>query len=174
MQQPAGVGRPAETLRGLSDHYDPDGQVNLPARLGALAGYGAAVVGLVGLGRVLGRGLPDRIDLGDVVLGGLATHKFTRLVSRSSVASPVRAPFTEFVDSEGASEHLERPHGTHGVRHTVGEVLTCPFCLGVWVSTAYVAGLALAPRATRVWAALFTVNAVSDVMQHVYNNQLGD
>jgi hypothetical protein len=54
------------------------------------------------------------------------------------------------------------------MRHTVGELLTCPFCLGQWVGTGYVAGLALAPRAARTWAAVFTVTAVSDLLQHFY------
>jgi hypothetical protein len=50
----------------------------------------------------------------------------------------------------------------------VGELITCPFCLGVWIGTAYVAGLALAPRAARTWAAVFTVSALSDFLQHGY------
>jgi hypothetical protein len=54
------------------------------------------------------------------------------------------------------------------VRHTVGELLTCPFCLAVWIGTAYVAGLGVAPRAARAWAAVFAVTGVSDFLQHAY------
>ena len=53
-------------------------------------------------------------------------------------------------------------------------MLTCPFCLGVWVGTAYVAGLAVAPRPTRAAAALFTVVALSDAMQHGYARLRGE
>ena len=50
-----------------------------------------------------------------------------------------------------------------------GELLTCPFCLGVWIGTAYVAGLGVAPRAARGWAAVFTVTGViSDFLQQAY------
>ena len=73
------------------------------------------------------------------------------------MTSPLRAPFTQFEEAAGNSEHHEVPRGEHGVRHTVGELLTCPFCLGVWIATAYVAGLGVAPRAARGWAAVFAV-----------------
>ena len=60
------------------------------------------------------------------------------------------------------------------MRHTVGELLTCPFCLGVWVATAYVAGLVVAPRPTRALAAVMTVVAGSDTLQHGYSRLRGD
>ena len=90
------------------------------------------------------------------------------------MASPLRAPFTEFEGPAGPAEHQEEPRGSHGVRHTVGELLSCPFCLGVWVGTAYVAGLAVAPRPTRTWAAVFGVVGLSDFLQHVYGRLTAD
>jgi hypothetical protein len=32
------------------------------------------------------------------------------------------------------------------VRHAVGEMITCPFCLGAWVATGLVGGLVLAAK----------------------------
>jgi hypothetical protein len=125
-------------------------------------------------GRATGRHLPDSYSVRDLAVGGIATHKLTRLLSRSSVASPLRAPFTEFEKPAGAGEHVESPRGRHGLRHTIGELLTCPFCLGVWVGTAYVAGLAVAPRGTRALAAVLTVVTLSDTMQHGYARLRGD
>jgi len=148
--------------------YDPEGEVNLPGFAGSLALFAAtATTAVLGL-RAGGRDLPERYAVQDLLLGGVAVHKFSRLVTKGSVTSPVRAPFTEFEGPSAASEHQETPRGDHGVRHTIGELLTCPFCLGVWASTAYVAGLVAAPRPARAWAALFTVTAVSDSMQHLY------
>ena len=155
----------------LEEHvapYDPAGEVDLPGFAGSLSLF-AASAGALALGlRSSQRDLPDRFAAHDLLLGGVAVHKFTRLLSKGSVTAPVRAPFTEFEGPAGASEHHESARGEHGVRHTVGELLTCPFCLGVWVSSAYVAGLVAAPRATRTWAAIFTVTAVSDTLQHAY------
>lgn len=157
----------------ILDAYDPDGAVNLSGFAGSLATYAVVTTALVVGTGTSGRA-PAHYALSDVLLGGLATHKFSRLLARGAVTSPVRAPFTEFDAAAGASEHDEQPRGDHGVRHTIGELLTCPFCLGVWVGTAYVAGLALAPRSTRAWAATFAVTGVSDFLQHAYSRTRGD
>jgi hypothetical protein len=154
-------------LRQLSDGYDPDGEVNLAGFSAGLATYGLSLAALVAASRAMGS-TPGRYTLGDLVVGGVATHKFSRLIAKGSVTSPLRAPFTQFEEAAGASEHVEVPRGEHGVRHTVGELLTCPFCLAVWVGTAYVAGLGVAPRAARAWAAVFAVTGVSDFLQHAY------
>jgi hypothetical protein len=152
----------------LTRGYDPDDQVDLAGFAGSLAAYAAAVAAVAAAGRLAGRRLPDSYPVRDLVIGGIAAHKFSRLLARSSVASPVRAPFTEFEGAAGSGEHQETARGSHGARHTIGALLTCPFCLGVWVSTLYVAALAMAPRWARCWAALFTVSAVSDTLQHLY------
>ena len=152
----------------LTQTYDRAGEVDLRGFSGSLAAYAVSVSILLAAAASRGRRLPERYAVADVVLGGLAVHKFTRIVSKSSVVSPVRAPFTEFEEAAGSGEHVESPRGHHGVRHAVGELITCPFCLGVWVSTAYVATLTLADRPARAWAALFAVNAVSDALQHGY------
>lgn len=148
--------------------YDPAGEVDLDGYAHSMAVYVAGVTGLLLVGRATGRQLPERYSIKDLAVGGLATHKLTRLIGKSSVASPIRAPFTDFEGAAGSGEHLESPRGDHGVRHTVGELLTCPFCLGVWVGTAYVAGLAFAPRSTRTAAAVLAVVGVSDALQHAY------
>lgn len=108
-----------------------------------------------------------RISLLDVVVGGIATHKFTRIVSKSGVATPLRAPFTHYEGVAGSGEVNERPRDEHP-QHTVGELLTCPFCLAPWVATGYTGGLVLEPRVARTWAAAFSVVAVSDFLQHAY------
>jgi hypothetical protein len=151
-------------LKHISDRYDPDGDVNLAGFSASLATY---AISLAAVGRTTGSA-PARYSLGDLVVGGVATHKFSRLIAKGSVTSPLRAPFTQFEGAAGASEHVEVPRGEHGVRHTVGELLTCPFCLAVWIGTAYVAGLGVAPRAARAWAAVFAVTGVSDFLQHAY------
>lgn len=155
-------------MPSLTEGYDTDQDVDLQGFTGSLAAYAATIGVLLAAGALRGRRLPERYAVSDVVLGGIAVHKFSRLVSKSSVASPIRAPFTEFEGAAGNAEHHESPRHQHGLRHTVGELLTCPFCLGVWTGTGYIAGIALAPRAARTWAALFTVTAVSDSLQLVY------
>jgi hypothetical protein len=161
-------------LTHAADGYDPDGDVNLPGYADSIAVYSASVAGLVLVGRATGQQLPEHYSVQDLAIGGIATHKLTRLLSKASVTSPLRAPFTRFEEAAGSGEHVESPRDGHGVRHTIGELLTCPFCLGVWIGTAYVAGVAVAPRPTRALAAVLTVVALSDTMQHAYARLRGD
>jgi hypothetical protein len=55
-----------------------------------------------------------------------------------------------------------------GIRHAVGELITCPFCTSQWVATAYAAGLVFAPRATRLAGTTMTAVAGSDWLQLAY------
>lgn len=158
-------GWPRQVTRG----YDPGGEVDVVGFAGSVAAYAATVTALVAAGHLGKQGLPGDYSTKDLLLGGVAVHKFTRLVSKSSVASPLRAPFTQFEEAAGSGEHAESARGGHRVRHTVGELLTCPFCLGVWVGTGYITALVIAPRPARTWAALFTVTSVSDGLQLGYD-----
>ena len=51
----------------------------------------------------------------------------------------------------------------------VGELISCPFCLTVWVATGLTGGLVLAPRFTRLAATALTATAASDFLQMIYS-----
>jgi uncharacterized protein DUF1360 len=129
--------------------------------------FGMTAAGVVVAGRRTGR-LPDRYDPMDLVVGALATQKFTRLLAKDSVTTPVRALFTEFEEEGAPSEVNETPKQHNPAQHTLGELLVCPFCLAPWVAGAYVTGLAFAPRVARAWAAVFGIVGVADDLQHAY------
>ncbi|WP_243060659.1 DUF1360 domain-containing protein [Nocardioides sp. SR21] len=109
---------------------------------------------------------PNRYAAADLVVGALATHKLTRIIAKEGVTTPLRAPFTEFDGEAGSAEVHESPR--HGAVHSLGELISCPFCLAPWVATAYVAGLVLAPGPTRAFGAAFATVAGSDALQHAY------
>ena len=48
--------------------------------------------------------------------------------------SPLRAPFTRYEGTAGPAEVMEEVRSTGGLRHSIGELITCPFCLDVWIS----------------------------------------
>jgi hypothetical protein len=133
-----------------------------------MAAYGATALGLSGLVRAGGRGLPERIGAADLALIGVATHKCARLLAKDPVTSPLRAPFTTFKGTSGPAELQEEPRGS-GLRQAVGELIVCPFCVGQWVATGFVFGLALRPRATRLVASLFAALTVADFLQLAYS-----
>jgi len=149
--------------------YAPHEDRPLAGYAKALGVYGA-VVGGVGLAiRLARRPIPDRIAVGDVVLLSLATHKLSRLLTKDAVTSPLRAPFTRYEKPIGGGEVAEevRDSGS-GSRHAFGEMVSCPFCVAVWIATAMTSGLVIAPRPTRLLATCFTVVAASDFLQMAY------
>src|SRR5690606_41186876 len=60
-----------------------------------------------------------------------STHKLSRLLAKDPVTSPIRAPFTRYKGVSGPAELREEP------RNTVGELLSCPFCIAQWTATGY-------------------------------------
>lgn len=117
--------------------------------------------------RASGRQLPERIDSRDLVLLTLASHKTARLLSKDRVTSPLRAPFTKPEGEAGPGEVEESSRGT-GLRKAIGELLLCPYCLGMWTSGGFVAGLLTAPRFTRWVAAVFAIFFGSEMLQIAY------
>ena len=126
------------------------------------AGFAGALLAAKRSGR-----LPDSVPTHDVVLIGVASHKLSRLVAKDKVTAFLRAPFTQYQGRGGPAEVEERARG-EGVRRAVGELLICPYCLGLWSAGAFHAGLMLAPRVTRVAASTLTALTLSDFLQIAY------
>lgn len=144
-------GRPLEVLGGYT---------------GIMAVYLAAMSGVVWRLHSRRR-LPKRFAAGDLALVAVATHKLSRTISRDSVTSPARAPFTHFEGASAPGEVKEKVVAT-GMQKAVGELLTCPFCMDQWIASGFVTGLAAAPRVTRFAASVFAVRACADLLQFGY------
>jgi uncharacterized protein DUF1360 len=125
-------------------------------------GFAGALVAAKRKGR-----LPERVSAGDLLLIGTASHKLSRLIAKDKVTSFVRAPFTEYQGRGGPAEVEERSRDGE-VRGALGELLVCPYCLGLWASGAFHVGLLFAPRATRVAASTLTALTMSDFLQIAY------
>ncbi|MBO0811513.1 MAG: DUF1360 domain-containing protein [Microlunatus sp.] len=138
----------------------------LGSYLGVMAAYSGVVGGLTLLGRRLGRS--NRVGVLDVVLAGVATHKAARLIAKDPVTSPLRAPFTRYAGTSGEAELSEEVRGS-GLQKTIGELVSCPFCMGQWIATGFTAGYVFAPRLTRLAVAVFTELAVADFLQFGYS-----
>lgn len=126
----------------------------------------ASVVGLIAAGmRLAGREVPDGLAPADIALSAVATHKLSRLLTRDPVTSPLRAPFTAYRGAAGPAEVDEEVRGSGG-RKTVGELVTCPFCAGMWIATAVTAGLIYLPRTTRLVTGTLTALSGADTLQY--------
>ena len=132
----------------------------------AIAFHGA-LAGAVAAAKRSGRDLPEHVRAGDVALIGTASFRLSRLISKQKVTAFVRAPFTELEGKGGPAELEEHPRGS-GLRRAMGELLVCPYCLGLWASGAFHVGLVFAPRTTRLVASTFTALTISDFLQIAY------
>jgi hypothetical protein len=160
-----GVTRVAENQ---ADAYRDGADRPLGGYLVVMATFAALVSGAAGLARARGRGLPDGVGPWDVLLLALATHKVSRTVTKDAVTSPLRAPFTRYKETGGPAEVMEEVRATSGLRHSIGELITCPFCLDVWIATGFTLGLVFAPRVTRLVATTFTAITGADFLHLLY------
>lgn len=161
---------PLAKLRELEDRYAPDDERPLGGYLVTLSSYATVAGGLTALLARRG-GPPERFAGRDLALAGLASFQASRLITEASVTAPLRATFTRYAGPGGpgeVNEQVQTPDGGH--RHALGELVTCPYCFGMWTSTAFAFGLALAPRWTRFAASVFAIDAGSDIMQKLYSD----
>lgn len=136
-----------------------------------LSGYALLVgtfvslwTGFLTLVHLSDRSLPERVGLSDILLLGVGTYRLSRLLAKDSVTSIFRAPFTEFEHPTGDGEVDEKPRGA-GLRHALGELVVCPYCVGQWIVSFFVFGLVLRPRFTRFAAAMLAMYTLSDYLQ---------
>jgi hypothetical protein len=156
------------TVEEVVEEYNQGADQPLAQYTATLATYGASIAGLGFFIWSKRRGrLPD---FGPTEMGlfGVATFKLARVISKDAVTSPLRAPFTQFEgDADTPAEVQEKPRGT-GVRKTLGELLSCPFCLSQWVGTGFAVAYVLAPRATKIVAGTLGAITTADFLQFAY------
>jgi hypothetical protein len=119
------------------------------------AGYGALLGALLLASRDKGE---EPVRPEEVLSLGVATFALAKLVTKEKVDAWVREPFVD--EHDGVSE----PKGT-GIRHVVGELLTCTRCTGVWSALGLVALRVTHPPESRVVTALLGASAVNDFAQ---------
>ncbi len=152
-----------ETLGG----YSPDEERPIRSYALLMSAFSALAGAFALWFRSSGRELPDRMQGRDLVLVTVASHKASRMISKDRVMTPVRAPFARYEAEGGPGEVSERARG-EGLRRAIGELLICPYCLGMWTSAAFTAGLLVAPRFTRWVASVLVAFFGSEALQIAY------
>jgi hypothetical protein len=97
----------------------------------------------------------------DLVALSVATFKASRTLSRERVASFVRQPF---VEGEAETGEDERPAG-EGLQRAIGELVTCPRCVGAWSAAALASSQMLAPRFGRLLTWSLGAAGANDFLQ---------
>ncbi|MBV9381734.1 MAG: DUF1360 domain-containing protein [Streptosporangiaceae bacterium] len=159
--------RLSEVIRSQEERYAGGEDRPLRGYAATMTVYGTVVGAIAGIARATGREIPDGLSAGDVVLSAAATHKLSRLLAKDPVTSPLRAPFAAYQGTSGPSELSEEVRG-HGAQKTIGELVTCPFCTGIWVATGFTAGLIYLPRTTRLAMGTLAALTGADILQFVH------
>ncbi|BBY22125.1 DUF1360 domain-containing protein [Mycobacterium stomatepiae] len=148
--------------------YRGDNPRPLGGYLAVLGAYGLVVATATVVAAATGRSLPERWRLQDLLTVTIGAHKLSRTLTKDAVTSPLRVPFTYYSGAGGPAEVHEEVRQGGTLRHSVGELLTCPFCLDMWVTTGFVIGMIFAPRFTRLIGGSFTALAGADFLQLAY------
>jgi Protein of unknown function (DUF1360) len=104
--------------------------------------------------------LPERVGFGDLVRIGLGSYKLGRLIAKDEVTAFVRAPVTR--DEETTEPERE------GMARALGELVTCPYCIGLWIAAGLSCSLVLFPRQTRFATTVFGAQAVADFLNAAF------
>jgi hypothetical protein len=147
--------------------YAPEEEAPVKSYAVLMLVFSTLAGGFAGWFRASGRQLPDRIGAADLALITVASHKASRLIAKDRVTAGIRAPFTRYEGDAGPSEVSERPRG-RGLRRAIGELIACPYCLGLWTSSALIAGLLVVPRFTRWLSSVLVAFLGSDLLQIAY------
>jgi hypothetical protein len=143
---------------------EPAASVRPLPEYAALVGvFASALGGFLVLAR---KRLPERVGFGDVARLGLASYKIGRLVAKDDVTSWVRAPVTRDEDAQEPERE--------GMARALGELVTCPYCIGVWASAGLTGALVLRPRETRLVTTAFAAQAVADFLNAAFVRVRGE
>ena len=155
-----------ESTQGVFGGYD-GGEEPLPSYAALVGLFNLILAAFLLIARKTGRPIPERIEARDIALLGVATHKLSVMLAQDAITSPLRAPFTELQEKQSPKTVDEKPRGK-GLRRSLGELLTCHFCVGQWVASFFIYGLVFAPAVTRLVASIFAIVAISDHLHQTY------
>jgi hypothetical protein len=100
----------------------------------------------------------------DLAALAAATFKASRALSKERVGAFVRQPF---VEGDADSGEDEEPAGT-GVQRALGELVTCPRCLGTWTAAGLASAQMLTPRFGRLLTWTLGASAANDFLQATF------
>jgi len=90
-----------------------------------------------------------------VSIDALATYRLTRLIVEDEITAPIRDRVRH-----AAMRSVDSP----GVAAKVNTLLSCPWCVGWWVSCGVVVARRVAPRAWSPVAAALAFSAVTGIL----------
>jgi hypothetical protein len=118
--------------------------------------FGALLAGVIVAARERTRD-SEPLTSRDLVVTGAATFALSKVIARERIGTWVRDPFVE-------EEAGGKPRGK-GMRHAIGELLTCTRCVGAWSALGLVGLRLTSPATGRVVNDVLAVSAMNDWLQ---------
>ena len=157
-----------EQLRAFELQYSRGEERPLGSYALLMAVYATSIGAMAVVARATGAKVPERLVPADLALLTVGTYRASRLIAKDEVTSFARAPFTEFEGAAGEGEVNEKSRG-RGLRRAAGDLISCPFCIAVWVASIGMFGMITFPRAARVVCTTLAAVSGSDLLQFVYS-----
>ncbi len=117
-----------------------------------------------GLSRLLDRDPQWQTPL-DLAVLSIASFKSARTLARDEVTSFLREPFVEGAAHSGEDEE---PVQTGGMDQALGELVTCPRCIGTWTAATLATTQILAPRFGRLVTWSLASAGINDFLQAAF------
>jgi hypothetical protein len=125
--------------------------------------YIGVMLGFYYLGR-----LPRDIRVIDLILLGLAAARMTDVISTDEIMRWLREPFVRMQETEIAGREVQERTGRgQGIRKAIGELLSCPWCVGVWVAAGLTYLYYLAPNIIWLLVLLLAVAEIGSILQTI-------
>jgi hypothetical protein len=132
-----------------------------PGDYAALEGvFVVGLAGVVALARRRGGDDQPMLGLTDLGVLSLATFALADTIAKQKVSTWLREPFVV----EDADHKPVAPEGD-GLRHAIGELLTCTRCVGTWSALALVGLRVASPTAGATTATVLALAGANDVIQ---------
>ncbi|MFP7295804.1 DUF1360 domain-containing protein [Neobacillus niacini] len=109
------------------------------------------------------------IDVLTLTLLGLACFRLTRLIVFDKITEFLREPFFDEINEEnedGTVEVYYLPKSTP-FKKFIGELLSCYWCTGVWISAGIVTGYLLIPTIFVPIILIFAVSGLAAILESI-------
>jgi hypothetical protein len=111
--------------------------------------------------------MPLRLDTSpsvfDFVLLAFATLRLGRMVAYDRVMETFRAPFTMTVPDKTGAGKTVVARGT-GIRCAIGQLISCPICIGSWIAAGLVYALYTFPGPARVFIIIAGATGLAEML----------
>lgn len=109
------------------------------------------------------------ITVFEFILLSLSTFRLTRLIVFDTITVFLRKPFHEMIEEtneDGQVETYLHIKGD-GLKFWIGELLSCYWCVGVWVSIILVVGYMMFPGIVGIVILILAIAAVASIIEMI-------